>query len=62
MLPYQQSLDATRSRNKAQTRRNWVKVEQYLTEVEKVHGCASSWELRGRLERGDVALAELSRG
>lgn len=62
MLPCQQSLDATRSRNKAQTRRNWVKVEQFLTEVEKVHGCARSWELRGRLERGDVALAELSRG
>ena len=36
-----------------------MKVEQYLTQVEKAHGCARSWELRERLERGDVRLGEL---
>jgi hypothetical protein len=61
MPPPQQSPESLRARNKSHTRRNWAKVEQYLTEVEKVHGCARSWELRGRLERGDVTLAELSR-
>ena len=49
------------SRHKADTRRNLAKVEQYLTEVEKVHGFARSWELRERLERGDVTLGGLGR-
>jgi hypothetical protein len=61
MFPPQQSIESLRTRNKSHTRKNWAKVEQYLTEVEKVHGCARSWELRGRLERGDVRLTELSR-
>jgi hypothetical protein len=61
MFPPQQSLESLRTRNKSHTRRNWAKVEQYLTEVEKVHGFARSWELRERLERGDVTLGELSR-
>ena len=59
MIAPRKSIDVLRTRNKSDTRRNWSKVEQYLTEVEKVHGCARSWELRGRLERGDVTLAEL---
>ena len=57
----QQSTQVVRTRNKSHTRRNWAKVENYLTDVEKVHGLARSWELRGRLERGDVRLGELSR-
>ena len=61
MFPPQQSLESLRTRNKADTRRNWAKVEDYLTAVEKMHGLARSWELRGRLERGDVRLRELSR-
>jgi hypothetical protein len=61
MVPPQQSVEAVRARNKSHTRRNWVAVERYLTEVEKAHGCARAWELRGRLERGDVTLAELGR-
>jgi hypothetical protein len=47
------------SRNKAQTRKNCTKVEQYLTEVEKTFGCAKAWALRERLERGEVTLKEL---
>jgi hypothetical protein len=35
-------------------------VEHYLLEVEKVYGCARSWALRMRLERGDVTLNELT--
>jgi hypothetical protein len=54
-------MQSVRSRNQAHTRRNAAKVEQYLTEVEKVHGWARSWELRERLERGDVTLGELGR-
>jgi hypothetical protein len=46
------------SRNKANTIRNWAKVENYLMEVEKVHGFARSWALRERLEQGDVSLDE----
>jgi hypothetical protein len=49
------------SRNKARTRKDAVKVEEYLTRVEKVHGCAKAWELRERLEEGHVTLAELQR-
>ena len=59
MFPPQQPIESLRTRNKTHTRKNWAKVEQYLTEVEKIHGCARSWELRGRLERGDVKLDEL---
>ncbi|HZN66512.1 MAG TPA: hypothetical protein VFB66_14580 [Tepidisphaeraceae bacterium] len=61
MFPPQPSPESIRTRNKSNTRRNREKVEQYLTEVEKVHGCARSWELRGRLERGDVTLGQLDR-
>ena len=61
MFPTQQSTESLRTRNKSQTRKNWVKVEQYLTELEKVHGCARSWELRERLERGEITLGELNR-
>ena len=50
---------ALKSRNKANTIRNWAKVENYLMEVEKVHGFAKSWALRERLEQGDVSLDEL---
>jgi hypothetical protein len=49
------------NRNKAQTRKNAAKAEQYLMEVEKAHGFARSWELRERLERGDVTLVALRR-
>ena len=49
------------SRNKASTRKNWSKVEEYLTGVEKSRGIAKAWELRERLERGDVTLDELTR-
>ena len=61
MSPPQQSIESHRARNRASTRKNWAKVEQYLTEVEKTHGLARSWELRGRLERGDVTLDQLGR-
>ena len=47
------------SRNKARTRKDSAKVEQYLTQVEKVHGCAKAWALRERLEHGHITLAEL---
>lgn len=61
MFPSSQSTPSVQARNQASTRRNWAKVEQYLTGVEKVHGLAKSWDLRERLERGDVTLGELSR-
>ena len=57
----QQPPDSVRTRNKAQARKNWSKIEQYLSEVEKVHGCERSWKLRQQLERGDVTLADLGR-
>jgi hypothetical protein len=57
----QQSTDSVRTRNQAQSRKNWSKIEQYLSEFEKVHGFEKSWKLRQRLERGDVTLAELGR-
>ena len=47
------------SRNKANTIKNVAKVEQFLMEVEKAHGCARSWDLRERLEQGHVCLADL---
>ena len=43
----------------ANTRRNSAKVEQYLTQVEKSHGWAKSWEIRERLEKGDTTLKEV---
>lgn len=49
------------SRNIARNRKNSAKVEQHLTKVEKADGCAKAWELRERLERGDVTLGELRR-
>jgi hypothetical protein len=59
--PEQPSIQTVRARKKSQTRRNAAKVEHYLMEVEKMYGCARSWALRVRLERGDVTLAELGR-
>ena len=56
MLPQTKSKE---DRNKAATRRNAVKVEQYLTDVEKAHGCAKAWAVRERLELGHVTLGEL---
>ena len=61
MSPPQQSIESLRARNRARTRKNSAKVEQFLTEVEKVRGFERSWELRGRLERGEVTLDELGR-
>ena|SRR6185295_331804 len=49
------------SRNRARTRKNAAKVEQYLTEVEKIHGGAKAWELRERLELGQTTLGQLRR-
>ncbi len=54
-----QEKQSKQSRNKAATRKNAAKVEQYLTEIEKAHGCAKAWELRERLEHGHVTLEEL---
>ena len=41
--------------------RNAAKVEQFLTEYEKAHGCAKAWELREQFERGQIKLGELIR-
>ena len=49
------------SRNRAQTLRNSARVEDYLTAVEKSRGFEPAWDLRERLERGDVTLEELGR-
>jgi hypothetical protein len=49
------------SRNKANTIRNTAKIEQFLMEVEKVHGFARSWAMRERLEQGQVSFDELLR-
>jgi hypothetical protein len=49
------------SRNKANTRRNAAQADDYLIIVEKSRGFARAWELRGRLERGEVTLDELRR-
>jgi hypothetical protein len=49
------------SRNKANTRRNAAQIDDYLIVVEKSRGFARAWELRGRLERGEVTLDELRR-
>jgi hypothetical protein len=55
------SAPSLQARNKTHNRRNAAKVDQYLMEVEKVHGFAKSWELRERFERGDVTLGGLGR-
>ena len=60
-LPNIRPQQSKQSRNKANTRRNSAQVEQYLTEIEKAHGFAKSWQLRERLEQGDVTLEELKR-
>ena len=49
------------SRNRSQTLRNSARVEDYLIAVEKSCGFDRAWELRERLERGDVTLEELGR-
>ncbi len=48
------------ARNRSSTLRNWSKVEEYLTAIEKSRGFAKAWELRERLERGEVTLDELT--
>ena len=58
MLSPQQSQQA---RNKASTRKNWDKVEQHLTEVEKRQGFARAWDLRQQLELGKITLDDLKR-
>jgi hypothetical protein len=55
------TITVVQSRNKAHNRRNAAKVEQYLMEVERVHGCSKSWALREQFERGDVTLGEFNR-
>jgi len=49
------------TRNKAQSCKNSAKIERFLTEFEKAHGCAKSWEMRERLESGDLTLKEMLR-
>ena len=56
-----QSSSSVQQRNKAHTRKNAAKVEQYLMQVEKVQGFAKSWELRERLEQGEIKLSNLGR-
>lgn len=53
-------LPSKQTRNKSETRRNWSKVEDYLTNIEKVRGFNAAWELRGQLERGEVSLKDLT--
>ena len=48
------------NRNIARTRKNWAKVELYLTKVEKADGCAKAWALREQFEQGQVRLEELA--
>ncbi|HEX4794219.1 MAG TPA: hypothetical protein VH370_10535 [Humisphaera sp.] len=49
------------ARNKANTRRNWDRIEQHLTEVEKVQGSARAWKLREQLEQGHITINDLKR-
>jgi hypothetical protein len=49
------------ARNRASTKRNSVKVEHHLMEVEKAHGFAKSWALREQLEQGQISFDELMR-
>lgn len=55
------SQQSRQARNKAQTSKNLAKIEQFLMEVEKVQGCAKSWEMRERFEKGDLTLKMLGR-
>jgi hypothetical protein len=61
MITPQPSTPSEQSRNRAATRRNWVRVEQHLMDVERDQGCAKSLELRGRLERGEITLGGSAR-
>ena len=61
MLIPPQSPESLRNRNRTYNRKNSAKIEQYLMTIEKVHGFARSWELRERLERGDIRLSQVSR-
>ena len=47
------------ARNQAHTRRNWDKIEQHLTEVEKIHGAQRAWKLREQLELGKITINDL---
>ena len=49
------------TRNRASTQRNWDKVEQHLTAVEKSRGIAKAWKLREQFELGTITLEELTR-
>jgi len=60
-LPNIRPQQSTQARNKANTRRNSAQVEQFLTEMEKIHGFAKAWDMRERLEQGHVTLDELKR-
>ena len=48
------------ARKKANSRKEWNKVEQHLSEVEKTQGFAKAWKLREQLELGNITLAELT--
>ena len=47
------------TRNKANTRRNWDRIEQHLTQVEKTQGSARAWKLREQLEQGHITINDL---
>jgi hypothetical protein len=47
-------------RNIVHTRKDWARVEECLTNVEKADGIAKAWALRERLERGNVTLEQLT--
>jgi hypothetical protein len=59
--PCRPQVKSREDRNKAATRKDSVRVEQYLTDFERAHGCAKAWALRERLEHGHVTLDELRR-
>jgi hypothetical protein len=49
------------TRNKASAQRNWDKVEQHLSQVEKSQGFARAWKLREQFEQGRIKLHDLTR-
>ena len=53
------SQQSQQARNQAHTRRNWDKIEQHLTEVEKIHGSQRAWKLREQLELGQITINDL---
>jgi hypothetical protein len=59
--PGRPQVKSREDRNKAATRKDSVRVEQYLTDFERAHGFAKAWALRERLEHGHVTLDELRR-